>query len=131
MRLSQHAGVARCLPATLRVCDALATLPIDCEGCSLAFSYLLVSQCSNSQARRTGPLRRDHAKDCCNLNLYMDGGSTVGWHADDEALFQGSDRTLPWEVVGLILFTGMTACLCSAFAWSSAVRSNWRNDVGV
>merc|ERR1712039_334157 len=26
---------------------------------------------------------------CCNLNLYEDGGMSVGWHSDDEALFQG------------------------------------------
>lgn len=26
---------------------------------------------------------------CCNLNLYEDGGHAVGWHSDDEALFQG------------------------------------------
>merc|ERR1712039_518145 len=26
---------------------------------------------------------------CCNLNLYKDGGMSVGWHSDDEALFQG------------------------------------------
>eukprot|EP00927_Polykrikos_kofoidii_P048942 TRINITY_DN43102_c0_g1_i1.p1 TRINITY_DN43102_c0_g1~~TRINITY_DN43102_c0_g1_i1.p1 ORF type:complete len:660 (+),score=86.82 TRINITY_DN43102_c0_g1_i1:125-1981(+) len=25
----------------------------------------------------------------CNLNLYEDGGMSVGWHADDEPLFQG------------------------------------------
>jgi hypothetical protein len=25
----------------------------------------------------------------CNLNLYEDGGMSVGWHSDDEALFQG------------------------------------------
>merc|ERR1711879_1035414 len=25
----------------------------------------------------------------CNLNLYEDGGASVGWHADDESLFQG------------------------------------------
>jgi len=25
----------------------------------------------------------------CNLNLYQDGGHSVGWHADDEPLFQG------------------------------------------
>ena len=25
----------------------------------------------------------------CNLNLYEDGGMSVGWHADDEAIFQG------------------------------------------
>ncbi|CAK0860962.1 unnamed protein product, partial [Prorocentrum cordatum] len=26
---------------------------------------------------------------CCNLNLYEGGGNSVGWHSDDEALFQG------------------------------------------
>jgi len=26
---------------------------------------------------------------CCNLNLYEDGSHSVGWHSDDEALFQG------------------------------------------
>merc|ERR1712107_803186 len=25
----------------------------------------------------------------CNLNLYEDGAHSVGWHADDESLFQG------------------------------------------
>lgn len=28
----------------------------------------------------------------CNLNLYEDGGMTVGWHSDDERLFQGKFR---------------------------------------
>mmetsp|Transcript_78854 Transcript_78854/g.203118 ORF Transcript_78854/g.203118 Transcript_78854/m.203118 type:complete len:130 (-) Transcript_78854:66-455(-) len=27
--------------------------------------------------------------DSCNLNLYEDGGASVGWHSDDERLFQG------------------------------------------
>lgn len=27
--------------------------------------------------------------DSCNLNLYENGGMSVGWHADDERLFQG------------------------------------------
>eukprot|EP00933_Yihiella_yeosuensis_P084146 TRINITY_DN9853_c0_g2_i3.p1 TRINITY_DN9853_c0_g2~~TRINITY_DN9853_c0_g2_i3.p1 ORF type:complete len:1384 (+),score=377.24 TRINITY_DN9853_c0_g2_i3:241-4152(+) len=27
--------------------------------------------------------------DSCNLNLYEDGGMSVGWHSDDEVLFQG------------------------------------------
>lgn len=27
--------------------------------------------------------------DSCNLNLYDDGGASVGWHTDDEKLFQG------------------------------------------
>jgi len=25
----------------------------------------------------------------CNLNLYEDGGMSVGWHTDDERIFQG------------------------------------------
>merc|ERR1719210_418617 len=25
----------------------------------------------------------------CNVNLYEDGGMSVGWHSDDEMLFQG------------------------------------------
>lgn len=28
--------------------------------------------------------------DSCNMNLYSDGGMSVGWHSDDERLFQGS-----------------------------------------
>mmetsp|Transcript_19731 Transcript_19731/g.63705 ORF Transcript_19731/g.63705 Transcript_19731/m.63705 type:complete len:128 (+) Transcript_19731:143-526(+) len=27
--------------------------------------------------------------DACNMNLYEDGGMSVGWHSDDERLFQG------------------------------------------
>merc|ERR1719506_1787897 len=30
----------------------------------------------------------------CNLNLYEDGGMSVGWHADDERLFQGKFRDI-------------------------------------
>merc|ERR1712185_147860 len=37
---------------------------------------------------------RDNWPDSCNLNLYEDGGSAVGWHADDEALFQGKFRDI-------------------------------------
>jgi alkylated DNA repair dioxygenase AlkB len=28
----------------------------------------------------------------CNLNLYVDGTHSVGWHADDESLFQGAKK---------------------------------------
>merc|ERR1712241_1610832 len=28
----------------------------------------------------------------CNLNLYEDGDMSVGWHSDDERLFQGKFR---------------------------------------
>jgi len=32
---------------------------------------------------------REHWPDSCNLNLYKDGNMSLGWHADDEKLFQG------------------------------------------
>lgn len=32
---------------------------------------------------------------CCNMNLYEDGGMSVGWHADDEELFQGKVTDCP------------------------------------
>jgi len=36
-----------------------------------------------------GLSKRSEWPNACNLNLYRDGGMSVGWHADDEALFQG------------------------------------------
>lgn len=32
--------------------------------------------------------------DCCNVNLYEDGCMAVGWHSDDERLFQGKFRDI-------------------------------------
>merc|ERR1711953_100341 len=32
---------------------------------------------------------KDKMPNSCNLNLYEDGTMSVGWHADDEKLFQG------------------------------------------
>lgn len=32
--------------------------------------------------------------DSCNMNLYEDGAMSVGWHADDEQLFQGKHRDI-------------------------------------
>ncbi|CAJ1331238.1 unnamed protein product [Effrenium voratum] len=32
--------------------------------------------------------------DSCNLNLYEDGTQMVGWHADDEDLFQGKSKDI-------------------------------------
>jgi alkylated DNA repair dioxygenase AlkB len=32
--------------------------------------------------------------DSCNMNLYEDGQMSVGWHADDEQLFQGKYRDI-------------------------------------
>jgi len=34
----------------------------------------------------------DDLPNCVNLNLYQDGSHTVGWHADDEPLFQGTTQ---------------------------------------
>merc|ERR1711972_294518 len=35
-----------------------------------------------------GLQQEDTWPNSCNLNLYDDGGMSVGWHADDERLFQ-------------------------------------------
>lgn len=32
--------------------------------------------------------------DSCNINLYTDGGMSVGWHSDDEQIFQGKFRDI-------------------------------------
>ncbi|CAE7359206.1 unnamed protein product [Symbiodinium microadriaticum] len=49
----------------------------------------------------------------CNLNLYESGGMSVGWHADDEQLFQGKQRDC--RIISLSL--GATRAF--------EVRSNW------
>lgn len=36
-----------------------------------------------------GLTSRESWPNSCNLNLYEDGGMSVGWHSDDEVLFQG------------------------------------------
>jgi len=36
-----------------------------------------------------GLTSREEWPNSCNLNLYEDGGMSVGWHSDDESLFQG------------------------------------------
>ncbi|CAK0883839.1 unnamed protein product, partial [Prorocentrum cordatum] len=38
--------------------------------------------------------------DCANLNLYEDGSQGVGWHADDELLFQGATHDCPISSLG-------------------------------
>eukprot|EP00929_Paragymnodinium_shiwhaense_P030517 TRINITY_DN17286_c0_g1_i2.p1 TRINITY_DN17286_c0_g1~~TRINITY_DN17286_c0_g1_i2.p1 ORF type:complete len:528 (-),score=83.70 TRINITY_DN17286_c0_g1_i2:138-1721(-) len=40
-------------------------------------------------------LPRDAWPDCANLNWYDNGAQGVGWHADDEMLFQGAERDCP------------------------------------
>ena len=44
--------------------------------------------------------------DSCNLNLYKDGNDGVGWHADDEALFQGTQQKI--NIISLSLGAART-----------------------
>lgn len=37
---------------------------------------------------------KEHWPNSCNLNLYEDGCMSVGWHADDEKLFQGKFKDI-------------------------------------
>merc|ERR1711972_574632 len=53
---------------------------------------------------------------CCNLNLYEDGGMSVGWHADDERLFQGKFRDV--RIISLSLGARR----------SFELRPNWPED---
>ena len=39
--------------------------------------------------------------DCCSVNLYEGGQSFVGWHADDEDLFQGKHEAIRIIAVSL------------------------------
>lgn len=49
----------------------------------------------------------------CNLNLYEDGGMSVGWHSDDERLFQGKFQDV--RIISLSL----------GAARKFEVRTNW------
>ncbi|CAE8680592.1 unnamed protein product, partial [Polarella glacialis] len=52
----------------------------------------------------------------CNLNLYSDGGMSVGWHADDESLFQGKFS----DIYIISLSLGVTR--------KFELRTNWPED---
>jgi alkylated DNA repair dioxygenase AlkB len=41
-----------------------------------------------------GLASREDWPDSCNMNYYLDGTMSVGWHADDEVLFQGTVRDI-------------------------------------
>merc|ERR1712107_378973 len=56
---------------------------------------------------------RENWPNSCNLNLYEDGGMSVGWHADDEPIFQGKFRDI--RVLSLSLGAKR----------SFEVRANW------
>merc|ERR1712187_713338 len=61
-------------------------------------------------------LQEDGWPDSCNLNLYEDGGAAVGWHADDESLFQGKFR----DIMIISLSLGVTR--------KFELRYNWPTD---
>lgn len=42
----------------------------------------------------TGLTDQSQWPNSCNLNLYEDGGMSVGWHSDDESLFQGKFKDI-------------------------------------
>jgi len=49
----------------------------------------------------------------CNLNLYDDGNNSVGWHADDEDLFQGLQNN--------IRILSLSLGICRTFE----LKANW------
>jgi len=48
-------------------------------------------------------LREDAWPNSCNLNLYESGKAGVGWHADDEELFQGTYDEADVQIISLSL----------------------------
>jgi len=52
----------------------------------------------------------------CNVNLYEDGGMSVGWHSDDESLFQGKFQDI--RIISLSL--GVTR--------KFEIRANWPGE---
>ena len=73
------------------------------EGCSCEYSYggltvrpqpfsNWVEQLMEFCMPACGLLDRASWPDCVNLNLYEHGHHSVGWHADDEPLFGGSEE---------------------------------------
>lgn len=54
--------------------------------------------------------------DSCNMNLYEDGGSAVGWHSDDEMLFQGKFR----DILIISLSFGVTRKFELRYNWPEA-----------
>jgi len=50
---------------------------------------------------------------CCNMNLYDDGGAAVGWHSDDESLFQGKFR----DILIVSLSLGVTRSFQLRYNW--------------
>merc|ERR1719502_1623766 len=59
---------------------------------------------------------REEWPDSCNMNLYDDGGMSVGWHSDDESLFQGKFQ----DIAIISLSLGVTRTF--------ELRKNWPTE---
>merc|ERR1740129_1466723 len=65
--------------------------------------------------------------DGCNLNLYEDGSMTVGWHSDDEPLFQGKFR----DIVIISLSLGVSRKFELRLNWPEEhEKSLWSIELG-
>jgi len=62
----------------------------------------------------------------CTLNLYEDGGMAVGWHADDERLFQGKHK----DIRILSLSLGMTRTFEVQAVWPEENESRFTMQLG-
>jgi len=65
---------------------------------------------------KCGITDRAHWPNSCNLNLYEDGGMSVGWHSDDESLFQGKFQDI--RIISLSLGSKR----------KFELRANWPED---
>lgn len=59
----------------------------------------------------------------CNLNLYDDGGASVGWHSDDESLFQGKFT----DIYIISLSLGVSRVFQLRPNWPEEGERNFRN----
>eukprot|EP00930_Biecheleria_cincta_P047810 TRINITY_DN3320_c0_g1_i1.p1 TRINITY_DN3320_c0_g1~~TRINITY_DN3320_c0_g1_i1.p1 ORF type:complete len:417 (-),score=67.88 TRINITY_DN3320_c0_g1_i1:81-1280(-) len=67
-------------------------------GCRCLYKYSGVKVAPEVEPEFLAHIRRTCAElaglkeppNCCNINLYRDGMDSVGWHSDDEELFEGA-----------------------------------------
>merc|ERR1719188_1979268 len=71
-----------------------------------------------------GLAAREQWPNACNVNVYEDGGMSVGWHTDDEVLFQGKFR----DCLIISLSLGATRAFEVKLTWpeSESEQEKWR-----
>jgi len=85
------------------------------EGCACTYRYGSIEvdplpyppwmiELMNRIMPSCGLAQRQHWPDSCNVNLYEDGSMSVGWHSDDERIFQGKFR----DIIIISLSLGVT-----------------------